>query len=231
MRAFLIGASAAQNLEHTQGVLAELKANPATDVFVAVDGGLMTWLSCGLKPHLAVGDWDSFSGQGTQKILKALHHLTLPRAKDRSDFHHALAAVIRAGATEVHCLGVTGGRPDHHLASLFELSTLTQSSLRQISAYGLEAEYHFRSAQMDPWVARFLKTRTLSVFAMGDTVRGVNLKGLEYPLKNATLEPGSHGLSNRTLPGKKCEVSFAPGAKRPGRHGQKSGLLVVLLPA
>src|SRR5690606_32541562 len=93
------------------------------DLLVGIDGGVQALLSFGLKPDLAIGDWDSFSkSRFKDPVLLTVPRVDLPTQKDRSDLFYALAAVTAQKIDEVVCLGVTGGRPDHHLAALSDLA-------------------------------------------------------------------------------------------------------------
>jgi thiamine pyrophosphokinase len=213
LRAFLIGASPAQDLEHTKECLKRLGADPATDLFIGVDGGTRTWLKTGLKPHMAVGDWDSFKGADARKALKSIHHVTLPVDKDRSDLFFAASLASNAEATQLICLGVTGGRPDQHLASVLDLTSLAAGEageFSRVTAYSPEGEYHFLSRLIPRWKEAYPSPRTVSVFAMTAAARGLTLKGFKYPLKNGDLEPSSRGLSNRVWAAN-CEVSIREG--------------------
>jgi thiamine pyrophosphokinase len=166
------------------------------DLLVGVDRGAELLIRYGIEPDLAIGDWDSIRTPG---LISKRVHLTLPRDKDRSDFCYALQAAVKARVSEVLCFGLTGGRPDHHLAVMLDLSGLagTQGQgVKSVSAYGPEGEYHFLSKHRRKWSARLPRGQLLSVFALGSPVRGLTLRGLEYGLEDAVLKPSSHGLSN-----------------------------------
>jgi thiamine pyrophosphokinase len=222
LRAFLIGASPAQDLEHTRATLLRLQADPALDLFIGVDGGTRTWLALGHKPHMAVGDWDSFTGAEAREKLTTLHHLTLPVDKDRSDLFFAASVALNAEATQLHCLGVTAGRPDHHLATVMDLANLASGEsgvkLDQVSAYSPEGDYHFLSPLIPRWRESCPSPPPGAGFGGGGQGRGLSLKGFKYPLKNGELRPSSHGLSNRTW-SPFCEVIL------------KEGALAVVIPA
>src|SRR5262249_29262497 len=85
------------------------------DLRIGVDGGTDVWLKAGLSPHLAVGDWDSLR---SRNVLNTIPRLTYSPEKDESDLFLAARAAIDLGARSIVCAGVTGGRLDHHLASL-----------------------------------------------------------------------------------------------------------------
>ncbi len=221
VRAFLVGASPDATVEHTRLILGRMRANPEKDLFVGVDGGMKIWLEAGYKPHMAVGDWDSFKGSAARKVISSMHHLTLPIDKDRSDFYYAAGTMQSAGATHLYCLGVTAGRPDQHLASILDLTQLAAGEagpFSEVAAFGPEGEYHFLSNRIPKWKDHFPRPRTVSIFAVGGVARGVTLKGLKYGLKGGELSPSSHGLSNRSW-AHHCEV------------GVKKGNLVVMLPS
>jgi thiamine pyrophosphokinase len=198
-RAILIGASPSAKAGELARAVRHLVLG-SRDLLVGVDGGVRAWKRLGHTPHLAVGDWDSL---GKISSPRGLVELTLPQRKDRSDLYWACRAAVTAGATELVCLGVTGGRPDHSLATLLELSTVAARArgLTAVSAFDSEAEYCFLSPRTLPWRRRLPKGRSVSVFATQGGARGVTLSGVEYPLKGASFPPSSLGLSNRASGG------------------------------
>jgi thiamine pyrophosphokinase len=187
---------------------------------VGVDGGVERWLKLGIVPDIAVGDWDSLrSRRSLERVARAGGRVvTLSGSKDESDLAHALGLVARAGAREVVCLGVTGGRPDHQLATLAELSSAAAGGrFAAVTALGPEGEYHFLSKRIPRWSAQLAPGTTVSVFALSDRARGVTLRGMAYPLRNAELRPTSRGLSN-VVRARRISVSLS------------SGRIVVIIP-
>jgi thiamine pyrophosphokinase len=183
---------------------------------VGVDGGLHVIRKMGVKPHFAVGDWDSMPSGELQTALEGVLHLSLPEKKDRSDLFYACRAAAAAGATDLICVGVTGGRPDHHLGMMYDLSEVeaTEPGIQSVAAIDEKQRYFFVSGGRK-WEGRVEAGQLVSVFSLGSTAHGVTLDGFEYPLKNADLKPSSHGLSNL--------------AKRPHcRVSVKKGRLVVM---
>jgi thiamine pyrophosphokinase len=190
-------------------LLKEVKIRPS-DLFIGIDGGTSLWFEIGKVPHFAVGDWDSLK---KKELLSRIPHVTLSVDKDRSDLFFAVIAAIEAGAQEIVCLGVTGGRPDHHFASLADLtefSTGKRGLLKSIQAKGVEGDYFFISEKIPSWSAQYPVDTTVSIFAVGQPALGVTLSGFRYLLKQAKLEPSSRGLSNQVA-GRKCEVRLRKG--------------------
>lgn len=168
----------------------------SNDLRVGIDGGVLLWQSLGIQPDLAIGDWDSLRNR---KVLRDLLHVTLPSDKDRSDLHYAIQAAVNSGVKEVVCLGVSGGRPDHHQAMLFDLmeaASHREFALDRVMALGSEARYDFLGRkEQELWLD--LKPGSLvSVFSFSDVPAVVSLEGFRYELDRAKLLPSSHGLSN-----------------------------------
>lgn len=239
MRAVLLGPS----LQGSDARLDELFRSvrlESSDIRIGVDAGTAEWLKRGIKPDFAVGDWDSLkaSVKNSKAMLSSIPHVTLSKDKDRSDLFYSVVAAMEAGATEILCLGVTGGRPDHHMAACLDLalfSTGKHGNLNSVSAWGVEAEYCFLSERIPVWRtsqmgAKREKGTVVSLFALGAGGAGVStpcqvtLTGFKYPIRKAgrshTIElmPSSRGLSN-ALAKKTSEVHL--------RNGQ----LLVIIPS
>ena len=163
---------------------------------VGVDGGVASWCTLQLVPELAVGDWDSLASP--EKALQGVpHRVNLPTEKDQSDLRAALEETLSFGVEDWLCFGVTGGRPDHHLATLQELSLWSErKGARRVRAWDELAQYVFLSESAAPSTLELAQGRVFSVFSMSEDVR-VSLSGASYPLENFRLLPGSRGLSNR----------------------------------
>ena len=162
-RAILVGAAPLPK-GWLQRELKRLKCS-SRDLLIGVDGGVDACLGAGFWPGFAVGDWDSLK---SRKRLSGLPHATLSRGKDRSDLFFGIEAARFAGADEIVALGVTGGRPDQHLGTLYDLaqaSIIQGSRFSSIRARGAEATYSFISPAQGLWQVDFRKGRLISLFA------------------------------------------------------------------
>jgi thiamine pyrophosphokinase len=176
-------------------VLADLELTSG-DLRIGVDGGTDVWLKAGLPPHLAVGDWDSLRNR---QVLNAIPHLTYSPEKDESDLFLAARAAIDLGARSIICAGVTGGRPDHQLASIYDLSRIAAGQLgkvRAVATVGPEGTTHYLSGKIPSWKEKLRIGQTVSILAVGGAARGVSLQGFKHPLRNASLACSSLGVSN-----------------------------------
>lgn len=186
-------------------ILSKLKCK-RSDTLIAIDGGLATLSKLKLDADIALGDWDSLrekARQNWKNILSAVPHLSFSKEKNESDLRLAIEWAgknLRSGKTAWYFLGVTGGREDHHLASLFELSWASDRfgrTLERLEAWDGQWQYAFLSGVLNSWgFSPVQKRQIISVFPLFGSVRGVTLQGVKYKLKNADLLSASHGLSN-----------------------------------
>ena len=158
---------------------------------VAVDGGYEILRSLGVKPDLYVGDLDS-----VRRIHGEIPAVFLPHEKSYSDLRAALEICSELGIEHVEAWAVTGGRADHHWASIEELGAQVRSrrGVSRLEAHGEDAAFLW----VTPAAPLKLKIRpgtVVSVFDLGGAA-GVTTKGLAFNLKAGRLESGSHGLSN-----------------------------------
>ncbi len=167
----------------------------AAEVRLAADGGARALLRRGLRPDVAVGDWDSLSPAEVQHLRQAgvaLH--TFPRDKDATDLELALLYAADHGAHEAHVFGALGGRWDQTAANLL---LLAHPRLREVRVV-----LHHHGQRL--WLIRGQDEihgavgDTLSFIPLGGPARGVTLRGVAYPLEDGALPwAGTLGVSNR----------------------------------
>ncbi len=171
------------------------RAFQTADVRLAVDGGAWALLQRGLRPDVAIGDWDSLGPQGLAQLRVAGVLLqTFPADKDATDLELALHYAADRGATEVHVFGALGGRWDQSLANLL---LLAQPRLR-----ALRIVLYDRGQRV--WLLQGRETiagevgDTLALIPVQGPARGVTLRGVAYPLTNGELPWAvTLGVSNR----------------------------------
>ncbi len=150
------------------------------DLLIAADGGYRSLEKMGLKPDLLVGDFDSLGFRPQDVPI-----LTFPVEKDDTDMGLALAEGWTRGYRSFALYGADGGRLDHTVANL--------QLLGGASARG--AQVRMACTASDWWAVTdgvlALPPRpegtVVSVFCHGTRAQGVTLRGLQYPLLDATL--------------------------------------------
>jgi len=147
------------------------------DIVIAADGGYRQ-PGCA-KPDFVVGDFDSL-GYVPEREGVVRH----PVHKDDTDTMLAVKLGLEKGYDRFIICGGLGGRLDHTEANIQALAYL-----RAHHAKGCLAGDQECAALLFNDFISFSGgfSGTVSVFAYGAQASGVTLKGLEYPLENATL--------------------------------------------
>lgn len=148
------------------------------DFVIAADRGFEILKNKGMCPDITVGDFDSSSEIPEENVLR------LPVEKDVTDTFAAVETALEKGADEIHIYGGMGGRPDHTFANYALICSLAQKGTG-VFLYG---EGYEITAVCDTSLKLCgKKGETVSVFSFTEKSEGVTLKGLKYPLENATL--------------------------------------------
>lgn len=123
MKAILVGAGVGGKID---------KRQVENALVIAVDGGYETLKKADVRPDIALGDFDSYSGE-----IDAKEVITLPVAKDDTDMFYAIKLALSRGCDGIFIYGGTGGRLDHTLANL--------QSMRYIVRHGATAVMFFEN--------------------------------------------------------------------------------------
>jgi thiamine pyrophosphokinase len=148
----------------------------------------------GVEVDVLVGDLDSVSPAALARAeasgVRIVRH---PVAKDATDLELALDEALSLGARRALVVASAGGRMDHLLASLLLLASDRYTSVEVDALLG-DALVH---------VVRGERTlggqvgELLTLVPLGGPAVGVATSGLQYPLADETLQPGStRGVSN-----------------------------------
>lgn len=170
-RCVICGAAPFDEIQSLQGLLT------ADDVIVAADGGDRLAAALGVTPALTVADFDSSAPRET-----AGECVRLPVEKDVTDTHAAMELLFSRGYREFLLLGCLGGRMDHTVAALLAARLMTEKGCKVT----LADDNNILTVLLPARCA--LQTGGFSVFAMSETVEGLTLSGVQYPLENFVLE-------------------------------------------
>lgn len=173
------------------------------DYVIAADAGYLYLKTLGIKPDLIVGDMDSLD-----EAPAGVQITKYPSVKDDTDTLLAVKIGLDKGYKEFRIFAGTGGRLDHTLANL---QVLQYISRRGGQGYLVSNKQVITAITND--TMRFPKDcyDTVSVFTLGETAEGVSINGMEYPLRNAKMDPYYPiGVSNK-LTGKSATISVKRG--------------------
>jgi len=173
------------------------------DLVIAADGGFQHLQALGIRPHIALGDFDSL---GYVPENAEVH----PAQKDDTDTMLAIKRALEQGCREFWIYGgMDGPRPDHTVANYQALNYIAQhSGVGYLVGNTAIATVIKNSTMHFPSEARGM----LSVFCMGADARGVSLRGLKYTLENGILTAADPlGTSNEFI-GEEASVTVENGS-------------------
>lgn len=167
---------------------------------IAVDRGLEVLYELNVVPNHVVGDFDSVSTtilQFYQKNAKVVFHKYNPE-KDYTDTDIALKLAIELNSSTITIMGALGKRMDHALANIH--------ILKEALEIGIPCEIFdsYNKIYLVKENTQLAKDKTygkyISLLPLTTTVKGITLKGFQYPLNNASLSVGlSLGISNEIV--------------------------------
>ena len=171
----------------------------AAGMIVCADGGLEYCYRAGMKPDLAVGDFDSAAPSLVERArAEGVRIVEFPQEKDETDLDIALKMTFRSGIKRCYVYGALGGRIDHEMTNILLLRRYACMGMR-VSLVGktssievLTHEYHcsFEGKAGCP----------VSLIPLSEILCGVRTKGMKYELHGEDMVSGSsRGVSNVIL--------------------------------
>lgn len=169
------------------------------DVLVGCDRGALFLVRSGLRPHIALGDFDSVSAEELDEIRAASREFADcdPVLKDLTDTEMALEWAMANSPGSIVLLGALGTRFDH---SLSNIHLLRKAADHGIPCIIIDACNEVIAAVKGRTKIRKSRYTHVSLLPLSMEVTGITLHGFQYPLHQATLQIGqSLGVSNVLL--------------------------------
>lgn len=181
-------------LNHPENALKTLNID---DLIIAADGGAGHCMNLGIKPGVAIGDFDSISPDHLNRLKEAgTEIIRHPVRKDCTDLELALKLAVDRGADEILIFGALGRRWDMTIANILMPAAshlLAQSQVRIIDGF----QEILLLCEMKPHAIHGRAGDILSLVPLSGDVRDLTLGGLEYPLQDDILKFGAtRGISN-----------------------------------
>lgn len=184
------------------------------DFVIAVDGGFRYCQMLGILPDLILGDMDSASEEERALIAEIEQdapervHRLKPE-KDDTDTLSAVREGLERGCRKFYFYGALGGRLDHSIANIQTLLFLKKQGAvgyilteRQLVTVIRNEEITFHKG---------VEGR-LSLFSLGEKAEQVTIRGMKYPLENATVTNDFPiGISNEFIKSEEALVRVEQG--------------------
>ena len=152
------------------------------DLIIAADSGYENALKLGISPAVALGDFDSYD---ESLIPSNVKKIPFPPKKDFTDSQLAVEYAVEQGCTRIYLIGGISGRLDHTLSNLAILENLWDRRIRAVMTDGYNRVRFLRNdSEILPRSPHF---RYFGLLAADEKLRGVEIDGCKYPIKNATL--------------------------------------------
>lgn len=188
----------------------EMLERPDADCLtIAADSGYENARALGVKPHILVGDMDSIDEGILAGIGKETEILRVKPEKDLTDTQLAAEVAVSRGADDITIVGGFGGRVDHELSNLAVLEDL---KLRRIHAVMVNGHNRARFLVSTSTLIARTDYRYLSLIAADPVVKGVEIQGCKYPLKNAKLKRSLQFAVSNEITGNCALIAVRKGA-------------------
>jgi thiamine pyrophosphokinase len=185
-------------------------AQEAYDMVIAADHGLDAADRLHIVPDYILGDFDSAEKSVLEKYrLGSTPMEKYPVQKDKTDTQIAIETAILHHATYIELIGATGSRLDHTMANL---SLLLIPLQRKIDACIIDSNNKIYLKKESFYIEKNSQYGNfVSLLPFDGSVKGLTLKGFQYPLQSYFLSAGSSvGISNEIV-AKQAFVEFDEG--------------------
>jgi thiamine pyrophosphokinase len=161
--------------------VANITEHPKSDdLCIAADSGYKNAKALGERIDILLGDFDSIG----EPLPEGVKTITVPAEKDFTDTQLAVNTALEKGADEIVIIGGLGGRLDHTLANLGLLEKLGEMRVYATATDGYNRVRYINATST--LIARS-QYKYVSILPIDKKIKGVDIEGCKYPLKNATL--------------------------------------------
>ena len=173
------------------------------DMVIAADKGYVHAKEANITPTMIIGDFDSANQPEGDLVIK------LNPIKDYTDTKAALMVAEDWGYDEIIIYGGLGGRESHTFANITNALEFKKKGINVVlkskykSFYIVDDKLDYKIKDSEDFY--------VSIFALSDIVKGVDIKGLYYELNNFDLtNDNALGVSNETC-GKDFKIKVKSG--------------------
>ena len=157
------------------------------DLIIAADAGYNHIKKLNIAPDVLLGDFDTIG-----EIPNHPDTIKFPAEKDYTDTELALIEGINRGYSKFIIYGAIGGKRLEHTIGNLSLAASYAEKNHDITL--TDGNYFVKALHNSSINFSEKETGFISIFTISGVAKGVCIKGLKYPLSNATLDS-----SNPTL--------------------------------
>ncbi len=163
------------------------------DLCIAADAGYANAKALGERVNIVLGDFDSY----TDKMPEGVEILKVPAEKDFTDTQMAVSEALSRGADDIVIIGGLSGRLDHTFSNISLLPMLWDARVHAVMTDGKNRVRYIKNSSTLLPRSHF---KYVSLIALSEKLKGVDIEGCKYPLKNATLtRQNQYAVSNEII--------------------------------
>lgn len=158
-------------------------------IIICTDGAADKLLDYGMKPDFIIGDFDSTKIKESERSRKWIESPN----QNKTDLEKAFDWCIKNNFNEILLLGAGGEREDHLLGNLYTLANYYDKvECEMITNYAriicVKGKNYIQS----------VANQDISIIAT-EKIDSITLDGLQYTMKNQTLNPSARAICNKTI--------------------------------
>lgn len=169
---------------------------------ICADSGYIKCEKLNITPDLIIGDFDS-----SKMPALSCDIIKLNVRKDDSDTFHCVKTAVDLGYEEIIILGGIGSRIDHTYSNILSLYYCINHSVK---SYLINADNKVFITDK-PTVLNNDKYKFFSLFALFETVYGLNIKGADYDIEDYDLLPTDQITQSNGFIGRDVSINFNSG--------------------
>lgn len=159
------------------------------EIVIAADGAANSLKKMDITPDIIIGDMDSINDEVYSYYKnKKVCMLRYPVKKDKTDTELAIDEMAQRGYENVVMMGFSGGRTDHMLGNI-EMCSYAASIGVNLKLKDEKTVISLVGKGIT--VIETMKKSIISFISYGGPAKIKRLTGLEYPLEDYCLKPGS----------------------------------------
>lgn len=169
-------------------------------IIIGVDRGAEWLINNGIIPDYFIGDFDSVSSNFLAVIKEkyADKIIQYNSEKDETDTELAMRLAISLMPCKIFLYGAIGTRVDHVIANIHLLTKAEEENIQSViigSTNRIQLLLPNRNKHIEKSDFKYV-----SLLPFSEEIKGINLCGFKYPLKDATMKQGSpYGVSNELI--------------------------------
>ena len=175
------------------------------DLCIAADSGYKNAKALGERVDILLGDFDSIG----EALPDGVEIVKVPAEKDFTDTQLAVQTALEKGAREIVIIGGLSGRLDHTLANLGMLEKLWDMRVHTVATDGYNRVRYISSTSTLIAKSQY---KYVSIIPVDKKIKGVDVEGCKYPLKNATLTRDDTLAVSNEVTGNCALISVRKGA-------------------